>query len=148
MTGRQPPRREVVTGVPRGASRGRRAAGAPTRAGSRDEEDVRALARAQLWTAIVAAGLLALTVGLLPLLLALVPPIAGARVAGVPIAWPLLGVLAYPLLYAIGRWYVAKAEANEAHRYGRCAGGTGGADPAAGAGGRGAAARRRDGTAR
>jgi hypothetical protein len=122
MTGPQSPRRVVVTGVPRGSRSGtgrtvRQEPYGTGRSGSHEEE-LRGLVRAQWRTALVAAGGLALTLGGLPLLFALAPPVARARLFGVGIAWIVLGVLAYPLLYGIGRWYVRRAEANEA-RYGR-----------------------------
>lgn len=111
VSGRQPPRRVVVTGAPRAVRPGRRAGGG---AGAKPaEEHLRALVRAQLRTSLVAAAVLAAGLGSLPLLFALVPAVARFRVAGVRLVWPLLGVLAYPLLYGIGRWYVSRAEANE-----------------------------------
>ena len=118
MSTQQPPRREVVTGVPRNAAHhlprpARPAAGAP-RPSTPEEDRLRALIRVQWRAAVVAAGALVVLLGSLPLVFAAVPAAAGARVDGVGIAWLLLGVLAYPLLYVIGRWYVRQAEANEA----------------------------------
>jgi hypothetical protein len=58
-------------------------------------------------------ALLALTLGLLPLLFATVPWLQHARVAGIPVAWLLLGGLAYPWLLALAVLYVRRAERNE-----------------------------------
>ncbi|MBT2472987.1 hypothetical protein J7E97_35355 [Streptomyces sp. ISL-66] len=107
----QPPRREVVTGVPRGVRR----APAHTPARSEISEQttlgatyVRALMRSQLRAGLFAVAALALLVGLLPLLFLL------PRVASGPLVWPALGVLVYPVLWFIARTYVVRAERNEA----------------------------------
>ncbi len=118
MAAHPPPRREVVTGVPRRGphtpSRTARPAASFARPPAPDEDRLRRLIRAQWRAAVLAGGVLVLLLGSLPLLFALSPALAALRVAGVGIAWVVLGVLAYPVLYAIGRWYVARAEANEA----------------------------------
>ena len=115
MAAQPSPRREVVTGVPRG-SRGApgttRPPSGPARPAPRDEQ-ARRLMRAQWRTTLAAAGALALPLGALPLLLA-ATPLGRLRIGGVGVAWPLLGVLVYPLLYAVGHWYVTRAEAHEA----------------------------------
>lgn len=76
---------------------------------------VRSLLRAQLSLALGILVVLGLTVGALPLLFFLVPSLAEVDVAGVPIAWVVLGVLVYPWLVALGWAYVRRAERNEAH---------------------------------
>ena len=55
-------------------------------------------------------GVLAVTVGSLPLAFHLAPGLARVHVAGLPLAWLLLGVLVYPLLLVLGWWYVRSAE--------------------------------------
>ncbi|PWI40996.1 hypothetical protein [Streptomyces sp. ICBB 8177] len=122
MTG-GPARREVVTGGRGEPSYGLPGAAGRTDAGpsAPDDARLRALVRAQLRTALTAAAALAVPLGTLPLLLDRVPAVSRARIGGVALTWPLLGVVGYPLMYLIGRWYVARAEANEArHQADRC----------------------------
>ncbi|MGW5849617.1 hypothetical protein ACWFQ8_16950 [Streptomyces sp. NPDC055254] len=107
-----PPRREVVTGVPRGARR-RPPAHAPARSEISEQTTlgatyVRALMRSQLRAALGALAALVLVVGLLPLVFLL--PRAGSS----PLLWVVLGVLVYPVMWLIARWYVTRAERNEA----------------------------------
>ncbi|MBT2443828.1 hypothetical protein J7E93_27770 [Streptomyces sp. ISL-36] len=66
---------------------------------------VRSLMRSQLRAALTALGALALLVGPLPLVLALPAPEA--------VVWAALGVGVYPVIWAIARWYVRRAERNE-----------------------------------
>lgn len=73
------------------------------------------LLREQLALAARILGLLAVTVGSLPLLFHLVPALAEVHVAGLPLAWLLLGVLVYPWLLVLGLHYVRSAERNERH---------------------------------
>ncbi|MEU6297378.1 hypothetical protein [Streptomyces erythrochromogenes] len=107
-----PPRREIVTGVPRGA---RRRAPAHTPARSEISEQttlgatyVRALMRSQLRAGLGALAALAALVGSLPLVFA----VPGARSG--PLVWLVLGLLVYPVMWLIARWYVRRAERNEA----------------------------------
>lgn len=134
MAAHPSPRREVVTGVPRGTARGPSRAVRPGYGGPRpsalDEDRLRQLIRVQWRAALVAAGVLTLLLGSLPLVFAFAPSVAAARLDGVGIAWVLLGVLAYPVLYLIGRWYVARAEANEARFAAPADPGDGGPAPA------------------
>jgi hypothetical protein len=58
---------------------------------------------------------LALTLGMLPLLFATVPALQHGHVGGVPLPWLLLGVLGYPLLVLLAVVYVRRAERNERH---------------------------------
>jgi hypothetical protein len=74
---------------------------------------VQSLMRAQLRLAGYVVVLLALTVGLLPVLFRVLP-LADVHVLGVPLPWVLLGVLVYPWLLVIAVWYVRRAEHNEA----------------------------------
>ena len=59
-----------------------------------------------LWFA-VGAGL---TLGLLPLLFAMVPEIGRIEVLGLRLPWLLLGGLVYPFLYGLGVWHSRLAE--------------------------------------
>ncbi|MEW2135471.1 hypothetical protein AB0892_02485 [Streptomyces sp. NPDC005409] len=107
-----PPRREVVTGVPRGARR-RPHAHAPARSEISEQTTlgatyVRALMRSQLRAGLGALAALASLVGALPLLFAL------PRAASGPLVWVALGLLVYPVMWLIARWYVTRAERNEA----------------------------------
>lgn len=66
----------------------------------------------QLRAALITTALLALPLGLLPVLLRILPFADAAP--RVPLAvWLLLGVAPYPALLAIGAWYVRRAERNE-----------------------------------
>lgn len=71
------------------------------------------LLREQLGLAMRVLGVLALTVGSLPLLFHLFPDLAEVDVAGLPLAWLLLGVLVYPWLIFLGLWFVRRVERNE-----------------------------------
>ncbi|MEV7442428.1 hypothetical protein AB0O22_14890 [Streptomyces sp. NPDC091204] len=107
-----PPRREIVTGVPRGARR-RPPAHAPARSEISEHTTlgatyVRALMRSQLRAGLGALAALVVLVGTLPLLFAL------PRAASGPLVWVVLGVLVYPVMWVIARWYVTRAERNEA----------------------------------
>lgn len=74
---------------------------------------MRSLLREQLRLARRVLLLLAVTVGVLPLLFAVVPGISEVRPFGVPLPWLLLGVVVYPWLVVLGWLYVRTAEANE-----------------------------------
>ncbi|MCB5180708.1 hypothetical protein [Streptomyces antimicrobicus] len=107
-----PPRREVVTGVPRGA-RPRPPAYAPARSEISEQTTlgttyVRALMRSQLRAGLGALAALGLTVATLPLLFLL----PGLRHG--PLVWAVLGVAVYPVLWLIAHRYVRRAERNEA----------------------------------
>lgn len=107
-----PPDRVRVTGPQRRLpTRPRtREIDAETRVG---EVFMRSLLREQLRLALRILTVLALTVGSLPLVFHLFPDLGRVRLAGVPIAWLLLGVLVYPWLTLLGWRYVRQAEANE-----------------------------------
>ena len=51
-----------------------------------------------------------LTLGLLPLLFAMVPEIGRVEVLGIRLPWLLLGVLVYPFLFGLGWWHTRTAE--------------------------------------
>ncbi|MFD3546566.1 hypothetical protein ACFWUW_13330 [Streptomyces sp. NPDC058655] len=107
-----PPRRETVTGVPRGARR-RPAAYTPARSEISEQTTlgatyVRALMRSQLRAALWALAALVLPVGTLPLVFALPRDPSG------PLVWWALGLAVYPVMWLIARWYVTRAERNEA----------------------------------
>jgi hypothetical protein len=71
------------------------------------------LLREQLRLAVGVLTVLGLTLGLLPLVFHLFPGLARVEVLGAPLAWLLLGVLAYPTLLLLGWVYVRRAERNE-----------------------------------
>ncbi|MEO9322710.1 hypothetical protein ABFT23_04415 [Nocardioides sp. C4-1] len=73
------------------------------------------LLREQLVLAARILGLLALTVGSLPLVFFLAPGLDAVRLAGVPLVWLVLGGLVYPWLVLLGWRYVVRAERNERH---------------------------------
>jgi hypothetical protein len=75
---------------------------------------MRSLVRSQLRLAVQTMLGLLLTVGLLPVLFAVVPASRVVRVAGVPLPWLLLGFVVYPCLIGLGCLFVRRAERNEA----------------------------------
>jgi hypothetical protein len=75
---------------------------------------LRGLIRAQLAHAIGVAAVLAVGLGGLPLLFAVAPAVASARPLGIGLPWLLLGIAAYPFLFALGAAYVRLAERTEA----------------------------------
>ncbi|MCX4529447.1 MULTISPECIES: hypothetical protein [unclassified Streptomyces] len=108
-----PPRREVVTGVPRGTRR-RPPAHTPARSEISEQTTlgatyVRALMRSQLRAAAAALATLALLVAGLPLVFVVAP-----RGVSGPLVWVALALAVYPVMWLIARWYVRRAEANEA----------------------------------
>lgn len=74
---------------------------------------VRGLVRAQLALALRLALVVAIGLGGLPLLFAVAPEVARLKVAGISLPWLLLGVAAYPFLFAVGWAYVHLTERNE-----------------------------------
>ncbi|MFD4789207.1 hypothetical protein ACFWN1_19555 [Streptomyces sp. NPDC058459] len=98
------PRREVVTGAPTGRTR----AACPD-SSAHDDAAVRELMRRQIRSGLVACSLLALPLGLLPVLFRLLPP--GDVRQGA--AWLLLGVAPYPVMLATGVRYLRRAERDE-----------------------------------
>ncbi|MEV4130788.1 hypothetical protein AB0J72_01335 [Dactylosporangium sp. NPDC049742] len=74
----------------------------------------RGLVRAQLAVAVRLAAVVAVGLGGLPLLFAAAPALGRAHLFGISVPWLLLGVAAYPFLFAVGYAYVRLAERNEA----------------------------------
>ncbi len=112
----QPPQRVRVTGPDRRTDRRAplprtREIDAATPVG---EIYLGSLLREQLRLAVLVLVLLFGVLGSVPLLFHLWPSLAGHRVLGVPVAWWVLGVLAYPFLLGLGCFYVSRAERNEA----------------------------------
>ena len=52
---------------------------------------------------------LALVLGGIPVLYAVLPAARDVRLAGVPVVWPVLAVLVYPVLVAVAAWYTRAA---------------------------------------
>jgi hypothetical protein len=75
---------------------------------------LRGLIRAQLAHSLRLAAVVVVGLGSLPLLFALAPDLAEVRPFGVSLPWLLLGVAAYPFLYAVGWAHVHLAERTEA----------------------------------
>jgi len=75
---------------------------------------MRSLVRSQLRLAVGVVLVVLATLGAVPLACALFPALARLEVLGVPVAWVLLGVLAYPFLVLLAAGYVRRAERNEA----------------------------------
>ena len=74
---------------------------------------VRGLVRTQFALAVRLAAVVAVGLGGLPLLFAAAPTLARVRPFGVSLPWLLLGVVAYPFLFAVGWVYVHLAERTE-----------------------------------
>jgi hypothetical protein len=72
------------------------------------------LLREQLRLAGLVLAILFGVLGSVPLAFAIWPSLGAHRVLGVPLAWWVLGVLAYPFLLGLGWFYVRRAERNEA----------------------------------
>jgi hypothetical protein len=74
---------------------------------------ITSLMRSQLRLAIGVLGVVALTLGALPLLFWLVPEIGTLDLLGIPVPWLLLTVVAFVEVIVLGRLYVRQAERNE-----------------------------------
>ena len=74
---------------------------------------VRSLVRAQLLLALRLVTVLAVLLGGLPLLFAVVPATRDVDVLGLPLPWLALGVLVYPALVLGGAVHVRLAERHE-----------------------------------
>ena len=111
-SGSPPPERVRVTGPPRRRTPVARSSeiGAETRLGGMY---MGSLVREQLRLALGILMLLALTVGLLPLVFHLFPELAAQHVLGLPLSWLVLGTVVYPVLIALGWAYVRRSERNE-----------------------------------
>lgn len=74
---------------------------------------MRSLMRIQLRLAMSVVVVLALTLGMLPVLFSLYPESKRITVVGIPLPWLLLGLVVYPCLVGLGWLYVRRAERNE-----------------------------------
>ncbi|WP_370208418.1 hypothetical protein [Aeromicrobium sp.] len=74
---------------------------------------VRSLVSTQLRSALAVVAALARGLGSLPLVFALAPAVAAARLGPVPLPGLLLGVVVYPTLLALGWVYVRRSERAE-----------------------------------
>jgi putative solute:sodium symporter small subunit len=74
---------------------------------------LRTLLRAQLRLALSILVVLAITVGMLPLLFALVPSLTSHHLLGMPVSWGMLAFGCYPVLLFLAWRYVRLAERNE-----------------------------------
>ncbi|OLT16728.1 hypothetical protein BJF80_05210 [Serinicoccus sp. CUA-874] len=100
-----------VTSSRRGATTARRrplAASLVEQTGA-GELYLRGLLRAQLRLALLVLAGLALVLGGIPVLYAVLPAARDVRLAGVPVVWPVLAVLVYPVLVALAAWYTRAA---------------------------------------
>lgn len=112
MTDRHPPRRVRIVLADRRPAARRPVLRAAEVAEQTElgRELVRGLVRAQLVASIRVAVLALALFAPLPVLFAFVPAFGAAPVLGIPVAWWLLGVLAYPTLYLLARWHRRHAE--------------------------------------
>lgn len=74
---------------------------------------IKDLVKRQIRTALGLALLVLLTLASLPVAFYLSPGFAAIRVIGVPLAWLLLGILPFPLLFVVGLVYNRLAEGHE-----------------------------------
>jgi hypothetical protein len=74
---------------------------------------IRSLIRAQLRLALVTCGIVALVVGLLPLVFAMAPALAAVKPLGVPVPWLVLGLGVQPLWIGAAARHVRRAERAE-----------------------------------
>jgi hypothetical protein len=74
---------------------------------------VKELVTTQLRTGVLLALLVVVLLGSLPLVFYFSPTFAGLSVIGIPVAWVLLGVAPFPLLFLVGLWYNRLAEKHE-----------------------------------
>ena len=111
-----PPRRVRVTSPRTGAARTRRV---PISRQIQQHTEVgeiylTSLKRTQLRQALRVLGVVALTVGSLPVVFAVRPGLAERIVLGVPLPWVVLAFAVYPFLFGCGWWYTRRAEHHEA----------------------------------
>jgi hypothetical protein len=71
------------------------------------------LVKVQLRTALLLSLLVVVVFGSLPVLFYLLPGFSRLSLAGIPVAWLILGVLPFPFLFGVGLWYNRLAERNE-----------------------------------
>jgi hypothetical protein len=109
----RPRRQRVVLADPRQSASSLRARVELEEQTSWGELLIKDLVKAQLRTGILLALLVVVVLGSLPLAFFLAPGFAGATVIGVPLAWLLLGIVPFPLLFLVGLWYNRLAERHE-----------------------------------
>lgn len=107
------PQRVRVTGPPRYASRPRSRLGDVHEQTPLGDVFLRSLLKEQLALAIRVLVLIGVTLGVVPLVFHLWPELADVEMAGLPVAWLVLGVLVYPFLLLLGWRYVRSVERNE-----------------------------------
>lgn len=112
MTSGRPQRERVVLAHRRGARIVR------TRVEVQEQTEVgdalvRGLVRAQLGLALRLAAVVMCAIVSIPVGGSLFPALTATSVFGIRVNWLLLAVLAYPLLYGVGRLYVRLAEQGE-----------------------------------
>ena len=104
-----------VTGPPRHVT----ARGTASRVGDVQEQTplgdvfLSSLLREQFGLAARIIGIIAITLGLMPLAFHLFPDLADADLFGISLPWLALGVLVYPFLLLLAWRYVHRAERNE-----------------------------------
>ena len=108
----RPPRERIVLAHRRGARVVRTRVEVEEQTGVGDAL-VRGLVRAQLGLAVRLATVVMCVMVAIPLGGTLFPDLAASSVFGIRLNWLLLAVLAYPLLYGVGRLYVRLAEQGE-----------------------------------
>lgn len=114
MTDREVVGRRVRVTSPRAGLARRRSVASEIDAQSEvGEIYMRSLMRTQLRLALAVLGVLALSVGTLPIVFRVSPGVRRAEVLGVPLPWLLLGVVVYPVLIGLALFYVRRAERNE-----------------------------------
>jgi fatty acid desaturase len=69
-----------------------------------------ALMRRQLWLSLRVVATMAVVLGAQPLLAWFWPPYADVQVFSIPLPWLVLGVGSYPVLIALGLYYLRNAE--------------------------------------
>ena len=72
------------------------------------------LKRTQLRQALRVLGVVALTVGSLPVVFGVWPGLADHIVLGVPLPWVVLAFAVYPFLFGCGWWFTRRSEHHEA----------------------------------
>lgn len=114
MTDPRPPRVRVT--APPAAPRRRTPVSAQREIDDQTEVGLiflRSLLRAQLRLAAGVITTLVLVVATIPVLIHLLPGLARRQVLGMPLAWVLLACGVYPVLMALGLFFVRRAERNE-----------------------------------
>lgn len=74
---------------------------------------LRSLMRSQLLLGLGIVGTLVLVLGALPYLFVMTPVLRNATLAGVPLAWLVIGVAVYPVILALALVCVRQARRNE-----------------------------------